>query len=106
MIFSFFSFDFFRHNGWFVDLFVRAGNSIAITMYRNLGYGIYRTVNKYYAGSEKHPSEDAYGNKNNISGLCLTILVLDMRKSMPRDTTGEMSRETGRRIEPHELEWQ
>ena len=30
---------------------------------------------------------------------------LDMRKSMPRDVTGETSVETGKVIEPDELEW-
>ena len=44
------------HNGWFVDLFVRPSNSIAIKMYRNLGYEVFRTVDKYYGAGE-----DAYG---------------------------------------------
>lgn len=30
-------------------------------MYKNLGYNIYRTVNKYYSGSEKIAAMDAYG---------------------------------------------
>jgi len=58
-------------------------------MYKSLGYDIYRTVNKYYSGSEKHPSEDAH----------------DMRKSMPRDITGETSKPTGRKINPEDLEF-
>lgn len=36
------------HNGWFVDLFVRPSNSIAIKMYKNLGYDVFRAVEKYY----------------------------------------------------------
>ena len=58
-------------------------------MYKNLGYDIYRTVTKYYSGSDKHPSEDAH----------------DMRKSMPRDVTGETSKPTGKAISPNELEF-
>ena len=52
------------HDGYFVDLFVRPSNKIAVDMYKNLGYIVYRTVEMYYTGEE-----DAY----------------DMRKAMPRD---------------------
>jgi len=54
------------HNGFFVDLFVRVSNTVAINMYKKFGYSIYRQVVGYYAGP--HP-EDAY----------------DMRKALPRD---------------------
>lgn len=40
-----------NHKGFFVDLFVRASNNVAIDMYKKLGYEIYRTVNKYYSSS-------------------------------------------------------
>lgn len=43
---------------YFVDLFVRVSNKIAINMYQNLGYIVYRTVLEYYAGDV---DEDAYG---------------------------------------------
>ena len=33
---------------YFVDLFVRVSNSVAITMYHKLGYVVYRTVVDYY----------------------------------------------------------
>lgn len=49
------------YRGFFVDLFVRASNAVAIEMYRKLGYDIYRTVNKYYSSSMDHSGEDAYG---------------------------------------------
>ena len=39
-----------EHKGFFVDLFVRAGNNVAISMYKKLGYDVYRIVNKYYSG--------------------------------------------------------
>ncbi|KAG0712296.1 N-alpha-acetyltransferase 20 [Chionoecetes opilio] len=43
---------------YFVDLFVRVSNVVAITMYKKLGYIVYRTVLQYYSGD---PDEDAYG---------------------------------------------
>ncbi|CAD7087681.1 unnamed protein product [Hermetia illucens] len=51
---------------YFVDLFVRVSNKVAINMYTNLGYIVYRTVLEYYSGD---PDEDAY----------------DMRKALSRD---------------------
>lgn len=57
------------HNGYFVDLFVRMSNSLAIGMYKTLGYTVYRQVISYYSGGDGHPAEDAY----------------DMRKALPRD---------------------
>ncbi|KAJ3056931.1 N-acetyltransferase 5, partial [Rhizophlyctis rosea] len=45
------------YNTYFVDLFVRSSNSIAIGMYEQLGYNIYRTVIKYYTGAT---AEDAF----------------------------------------------
>merc|ERR1712137_446499 len=52
------------YNGYFVDLFVRVSNSIAVEMYKKLGYTVYRTVIGYYSGEE-----NAY----------------DMRKALSRD---------------------
>lgn len=46
------------YNGYFVDLFVRASNSLAIQMYHRLGYVVYRRVLGYYSGSDE---EDAFG---------------------------------------------
>ncbi|EDW56182.1 GM22725 [Drosophila sechellia] len=51
---------------YFVDLFVRKSNQVAINMYTNLGYIIYRTILDYYSGDQ---DEDAY----------------DMRKALSRD---------------------
>ncbi|CAO1351834.1 unnamed protein product [Diamesa serratosioi] len=50
---------------YFVDLFVRISNAVAITMYSNLGYIVYRTVLEYYSGDEN---------------------AFDMRKALKRDT--------------------
>ena len=44
-------------NGFFVDLFVRASNHLAIAMYTSLGYSVYRRVLGYYSGE----NEDANG---------------------------------------------
>jgi N-terminal acetyltransferase B complex catalytic subunit len=82
------------HKGFFVDLFVRASNNVAIDMYRKLGYDIYRTVNKYYSSSLDHSGEDAFGT------FCSYT---DMRKSLSRDLTKETSKPTGKRIEPDQL---
>lgn len=49
-----------------MDLFVRVSNNVAITMYTDLGYIVYRKVLEYYSGD---PDEDAY----------------DMRKACSRD---------------------
>lgn len=51
-----------RKNTYFVDLFVRVSNKVAINMYKRLGYIVYRTVIDYYAGPEDEDDEDAYGN--------------------------------------------
>jgi len=84
------------HKGFFVDLFVRASNKVAIEMYRKLGYDIYRTVNKYYSSSLDQSGEDAYGTFYTYT---------DLRKSLSRDPTKETSKPTGKRIEPDQLEW-
>ncbi|XP_066583916.1 N-alpha-acetyltransferase 20 isoform X2 [Prorops nasuta] len=55
---------------YFVDLFVRVSNKVAIKMYQQLGYIVYRTVLEYYSGD---PDEDAY----------------DMRKALSRDIHGK-----------------
>lgn len=52
------------YNGYFVDLFVRQGNKVAIQMYSDMGYITYRTVTGYYSGEEDG---------------------LDMHKALPRD---------------------
>lgn len=55
-----------KKNCYFVDLFVRVSNTVAINFYRQLGYSVYRTVLQYYSGEN---DEDAF----------------DMRKAMSRD---------------------
>lgn len=55
-----------KKQAYFVDLFVRVSNKVAMKMYQQLGYIVYRTVLEYYNGD---PDEDAY----------------DMRKALSRD---------------------
>ena len=57
------------YNAYFVDLYVRASNKVAVDMYKKLGYTEYRHVIGYYSGEE-----DAY----------------DMRKSCIRDKEKEL----------------
>ena len=71
------------HNAFFVDLFVRPSNKVAVKMYENLGYVVFRTVEGYYN------DEDAY----------------DMRKAMPRDKERKSLIASKKRIKPHELEY-
>lgn len=47
-----------RKRCYFVDLFVRVSNKVAVDMYNKLGYTVYRTVLEYYSGEV---DEDAYG---------------------------------------------
>ncbi len=52
------------YGAYFVDLYVRKSNSLAISMYKKFGYVVYREVLNYYSGEE-----NAY----------------DMRKALKRD---------------------
>lgn len=52
---------------FFVDLFVRVSNKVAVSMYHRLGYTVYRRVLDYYSGDIL--DEDAF----------------DMRKALSRD---------------------
>jgi N-terminal acetyltransferase B complex catalytic subunit len=50
----------FSYNGYFVDLFVRVSNLVAIGMYRKFGYSVFRRVNGYYSSGDNN-EEDAFG---------------------------------------------
>ena len=52
------------YHGFFVDLYVRCNNNIAIGMYEGLGYSVYRRVREYYGsivGPGGKDEEDAFG---------------------------------------------
>ena len=74
----------FAYNAFFVDLFVRVSNALAITMYRKMGYVVYRQIVEYYSGEE-----DAY----------------DMRKALPRDPDKLSMVPMTRLVSADELEW-
>jgi len=74
------------YNAFFVDLFVRASNRLAIEMYEKFGYIKYRRVMGYYCGEV---SEDAW----------------DMRKALVRDKEGESVVPLDHPVRPEDLEW-
>ncbi len=72
-----------QSDAWFVDLYVRSSNDLAINMYKKMGYSVYRRVVDYYSddptGKNKGGSEDAF----------------DMRKQLDRDKHRKHVRENG-----------
>ncbi|KAI0243600.1 N-alpha-acetyltransferase 20 [Massospora cicadina] len=74
------------YRGYFVDLFVRASNAVAIKMYQRMGYSTYRQVLGYYASGTPQ-SEDA----------------LDMRKPLSRDVDKLSAIPLGRPVYPEDL---
>jgi N-terminal acetyltransferase B complex catalytic subunit len=77
------------HDAYFVDLFVRASNTLAISMYERLGYIKYRRVLNYYSGDDPDDMEDAW----------------DMRKALPRDKHRESVIPLSHPVHPEDLEW-
>ena len=76
---------------YFVDLFVRASNQVAVKMYEKLGYVIYRTITEYEKKrfflcffSTSFPLYSYYSGPVSEDGL-------DMRKALPRDKTLKVS---------------
>jgi len=71
-----------EYDAWFVDLFVRKSNTIAQSLYRGLGYSVFRKVLDYYVDDPSNPNadgEDAY----------------DMRKPLKRDKDKKHIRANG-----------
>jgi N-terminal acetyltransferase B complex catalytic subunit len=79
------------HDAYFVDLFVRASNTLAISMYEKLGYIQYRRVLGYYSGDadDDSRSEDAW----------------DMRRALPRDKDRLSVIPLDHPVHPEDLEW-
>ena len=72
----------FSHDGYFVDLFVRKSNNVAISMYEKFGYSIYRRVLGYYSGTE-----DAYGTSSaavecscRLCGSCVWEIAMERER--------------------------
>ncbi|KAJ6571489.1 N-acetyltransferase [Mycena capillaripes] len=70
------------YHGFFVDLYVRSTNDVAIRMYEELGYSVYRRVREYYESLTGDGREDAF----------------DMRKPLSRDPGRRSVRPNGREI--------
>lgn len=66
------------YHGFFVDLYVRCANGVAIGMYEGLGYSVYRRVREYYGslgmGASGKDEEDAFGEFSLFVSLCEFIL--------------------------------
>lgn len=77
------------YDAFFVDLFVRASNHLAIQMYEKFGYVTYRRVLGYYSGYGEELPEDA----------------LDMRKALPRDKEKLSIIPLDHAVRPEDLEW-
>ena len=71
------------NNAWFIDLYVRADNTVAQALYRKMGYSVYRRVVAYYKDC------DAF----------------DMRKPLSRDKEKLHVREGGEefRVDPRDV---
>lgn len=58
-------------SAYFVDLYVRQSNALAIEMYEKMGYRVYRRVRGYYAGGggdgEEEEGEDAFDMRKPLS---------------------------------------
>ncbi|RAL00505.1 peptide alpha-N-acetyltransferase complex B subunit NAT3 [Aspergillus ibericus CBS 121593] len=70
------------NDAWFVDLYVRAGNKVAVGMYKGMGYSVFRRVVNYYSDDPtgfSDSGEDAF----------------DMRKPCSRDKKLQHIRENG-----------
>ena len=59
------------YKGFFVDLYVRCANIVAIGMYEGMGYSVFRRVREYYGtlgiGKGGRDDEDAFGMSYLIS---------------------------------------
>jgi hypothetical protein len=65
------------YDGYFVDLFVRVSNSLAIGMYEKFGYSVYRRVLGYYSSADD--GEDAFGTGTvGAWGRVATSLTVDL----------------------------
>ncbi|KAF7337829.1 N-acetyltransferase [Mycena venus] len=72
------------YHAFFVDLFVRCKNDVAIEMYEGMGYSVWRRIRQYYGslgiGIRGRDEEDAF----------------DMRKPLSRDSSRRSVRPNGR----------
>ena len=67
------------HHGYFVDLFVRCDNQVAIDMYDKDGYSVYRRVKGYYESL----SADAISTEEDAFGVSSVWLTCSRRLTFP-----------------------
>ncbi|VEU23164.1 DEKNAAC104249 [Brettanomyces naardenensis] len=77
------------YNAFFIDLFVKCNNTLAITFYEKLGYSVYRRVVGYYGGGRGRVVRNKVDDD---------VDAFDMRKSLRRDKAGECVRRGGRKV--------
>jgi len=92
------------YKGFFVDLYVRCTNDLAINMYEGFGYSVYRRVEQYYGslglGRAAKDEEDAFGGCMCTfrAVFCVHGPLTDMRKPLSRDPHRRSVRTNGRDI--------
>ena len=93
-----------NYRGFFVDLYVRCTNNVAIGMYEGLGYSVYRRVREYYGslgmGRNAKDEEDAFGvsrrptcvvDSTDLSWQICGNHFLEIQCGAPCDRMGERS---------------
>lgn len=90
-----------HYKGFFVDLYVRCNNALAINMYEGFGYSVYRRVREYYGmldvGKGGRDEEDAFGESAvPVRGSHSTFI--DMRKPLSKDPLRRSVRSNGREV--------
>ena len=68
------------YNGYFVDLYVRCTNEVAIYMYERMGYSAFRRVRDYYSFSSYVESNGQ--NSADAFGTCLSEFLSDLTSSL------------------------
>ncbi|KAJ6462405.1 N-acetyltransferase [Mycena vulgaris] len=90
------------YRAFFVDLFVRCTNEVAIEMYEGMDYSVWRRIREYYGslgvGNRGRDEEDAFGEctSKGLGFNCLLTRFLDMRKPLSRDPGRRSVRANGR----------
>lgn len=92
-----------HYKGFFVDLYVRCNNALAINMYEGFGYSVYRRVREYYGtlgvGKDGKDEEDAFGESRFAVPLYVDDSTsTDMRKPLSRDPLRRSVRGNGREV--------
>lgn len=85
-----------QSSAWFVDLYARASNTLAIDMYKRMGYSVFRRVVMYYSDDPNGTSDEGGGGGEDA---------FDMRKPLDRDKERKHVRENGEefRVSPEDV---